>query len=208
VLICASDTTIYNTLTATGDGGDGLFAAWSQSIPRRTATFVMHLDAWGQPAADPYWVPSVGGDLSSTSDHQGTPCASADGHGSVVVSWTQEPVWRSGTAYAVRTQRFSLEQTSSAKPHVAVPLKYALHPAFPNPFNPTCLIEFELAARGKVELAVYDVTGRRVTTLVKETLSAGEHSVRFDAENLASGVYFYRLRAGNFAETRKMVLLR
>jgi probable HAF family extracellular repeat protein len=82
---------------------------------------------------------------------------------------------------------------------------YQLNQNYPNPFNPTTTISFSLPKREHVTLKVFDVLGREVATLVNEELNPGEHSVVFNAQNLTSGVYFYRLRAGSFVEQRKMV---
>jgi hypothetical protein len=85
--------------------------------------------------------------------------------------------------------------------------------ARPNPFNPTTTIAYSLALAGDAELVVYDVTGRRVRTLVDGFVTAGDHEVRWDGrddggEVVSSGVYFYRLRAGDVVETQRMVLLK
>jgi PKD repeat protein len=78
----------------------------------------------------------------------------------------------------------------------------------PNPFNPLTAISYTLAREGQVTLAVFDVSGRRVATLVNGTEGVGLHTVNFDARGLSSGVYFYRLEVGDFVQQRKMVLLK
>lgn len=87
------------------------------------------------------------------------------------------------------------------------PTEYELG-AYPNPFNPTTKIRFELPIESQVELGVYTVTGRLITTLVSEVRPAGTHNVSFDASDLASGVYIYRIRAGDFTQTQKMTLIK
>ncbi len=79
---------------------------------------------------------------------------------------------------------------------------------FPNPFNPATTISFNAAELGEVSLHVYDLTGAVVATLVNGTVEAGKHSVVFDASRLSSGVYFYTLKAADFTQTRKMVLVK
>jgi PKD repeat protein len=79
---------------------------------------------------------------------------------------------------------------------------------FPNPFNPRTTIAFTLASEAHVTLDVFDVSGRRVASLMNETQGAGQHTVDFDASALASGVYFYRLTAGGVVQQRKMILLK
>jgi hypothetical protein len=86
--------------------------------------------------------------------------------------------------------------------------KYALSDNYPNPFNPTTVISYQLANDGLVTLKVYDILGKEVKTLVNGYKTAGNYSVSFDASKLSSGVYFYQLRAGNFISTKKMLLLK
>jgi hypothetical protein len=88
------------------------------------------------------------------------------------------------------------------------PYVYALHQNYPNPFNPSTTISYELAARGSVELMVYNVLGQTVATVVNGVQSAGKHSIAFDGSRLTSGVYFCRLRAGEFVKTQKLLLLK
>jgi hypothetical protein len=91
---------------------------------------------------------------------------------------------------------------------IAVPTEYALAQNFPNPFNPTTTIRFSLPRDGRVVLKLYNLLGQEVRSLLDQEMSAGERSVTLDASDLASGVYFYRLEAGQFSSTRKMVMLR
>jgi photosystem II stability/assembly factor-like uncharacterized protein len=79
---------------------------------------------------------------------------------------------------------------------------------YPNPFNPITTISYQLLSRSQVSLRLYDVLGREVSTLVNETQEPGAHQVSWDASGFASGVYFYRLQAGSFVETKKLILLR
>jgi hypothetical protein len=89
-----------------------------------------------------------------------------------------------------------------------VPLVYALDQNYPNPFNPTTTIRFEIPKQSNVELKVYNLLGQVVATLVNGEMKAGRHEATFDAARLSSGVYFYKLVAGSFVETRKMLLLK
>jgi lysophospholipase L1-like esterase len=85
---------------------------------------------------------------------------------------------------------------------------YRLGQNFPNPFNPATIISFGFPIQSFVSLKVYDTLGREVSTLLSEELSAGTHPRQWDATGLASGVYFDRLQAGSFTETKKLILLR
>jgi hypothetical protein len=91
---------------------------------------------------------------------------------------------------------------------VTVPTAVRLDQNYPNPFNPSTTITYELPKTSQVNLTVYDILGRQVSVLVNERRDAGVHQVSFDGSNLASGAYFYRLQAGNFAETKKLILVR
>ncbi len=97
----------------------------------------------------------------------------------------------------------SVKQTSAEKPNA-----FALHQNYPNPFNPATIIAYQLPSASAVKLELYDVLGRKVATLVDARQNAGSYRYALDASrfSLASGVYFYRLQAGDFVQTRKMVL--
>ena len=88
------------------------------------------------------------------------------------------------------------------------PLTFGLHPSYPNPFNPSTTMQYSVAATGHVLLRVFDVTGREVATLEEGIREPGRYSVVWDAADLAGGVYFYRLTAGGFTETRSVLLLK
>ncbi len=89
-----------------------------------------------------------------------------------------------------------------------IALAYALEQNYPNPFNPTTKIEFSLPKQSPVELKIFNVLGQEVATLVHATLNAGRHAVSFDARNLATGLYIYRITAGEFTSVKKMLLVK
>lgn len=89
-----------------------------------------------------------------------------------------------------------------------VPNSYSLRQNYPNPFNPATNIRFGLPKSGKVKLVVFDITGRIVKTLVNKEMAAGNYAVDFNASSLSSGVYFYRIEAGEFTATKKMLLVK
>ncbi len=89
-----------------------------------------------------------------------------------------------------------------------IPKIYTLQQNYPNPFNPITTISFNLPEKSFVSLKVFDVLGREVATLVSEEFSAGNYSQQWNAENVASGIYFYRFQAGSFSETKKLILLK
>jgi hypothetical protein len=90
-----------------------------------------------------------------------------------------------------------------------LPFLYALYQNYPNPFNPVTSINYDLPERNIVSLTIYNVLGEVIAVPVNnETKIAGRYSVSFDATNLPSGVYYYELKAGEYAETKKMVLVK
>ena len=89
-----------------------------------------------------------------------------------------------------------------------IPRVFDLQQNYPNPFNPSTTIQYSIKENTLVSLKIYDILGREITTLINEVKTAGIYKVNFDASNLSSGVYFYKLTAGNFIETKKMILLR
>ncbi len=95
----------------------------------------------------------------------------------------------------------SVEQTGSETPK-----SFVLSQNYPNPFNPTTTIEFSLTRSVEASLAVYNVLGQRVASLINETLPAGTFQVTFEAQGLASGLYYYRLEAGDVSLSKSMML--
>ncbi|MEQ8523415.1 T9SS type A sorting domain-containing protein [Gracilimonas sp.] len=98
--------------------------------------------------------------------------------------------------------------TSTEDPGVNQPNAFKLSQNYPNPFNPTTNIDFSLPAVTNVQIDIYSMLGQKVATLVNSPMSAGTHSVTWDASNMASGVYIYKIVAGDFTQTRKMLLLK
>ena len=98
--------------------------------------------------------------------------------------------------------------TSANLAGLGIPMTTTLNQNYPNPFNPATTIRFGLPHQSVVTLTVYNTLGQKVAELVNGDIDAGYHSVQFDARNLASGVYIYRLQAGSFVETRKLLLIR
>lgn len=89
-----------------------------------------------------------------------------------------------------------------------IPTMSQLFPAYPNPFNPSTNIKFDITESGIVKLTVYDILGKALALLVNKGLNPGSYEVKFDATNFASGIYFYSLESGSFRETKKMLLIK
>ncbi len=102
----------------------------------------------------------------------------------------------------------ALGGTSDVAEPSARPIQYQLDQNYPNPFNPSTTIRFGLPHQSYVRLVVFNALGQEVASLASEEMSAGYHAVRFDGSRLSSGVYFYRIQAGNFSATRQLMLLK
>jgi hypothetical protein len=103
---------------------------------------------------------------------------------------------------------FVTVQLDTAVHEREMPVQFALQQNFPNPFNPTTLIRYTLPAPSHVRLEIFDVTGRQIATLVDAVQSAGVKTIRYDGRGARSGVYFYKLTAGDFVAKKKMILMR
>jgi hypothetical protein len=118
---------------------------------------------------------------------------------------------RRGTAYGYSLYEFEVygsPATAVAEHGGIAPDRFELGQNFPNPFNPATTIEFRIPASAVVTLKVYDILGREISALVNERKAPGRYTASFDATELATGVYLYRLTAGSYVETRKMLVVK
>jgi hypothetical protein len=106
------------------------------------------------------------------------------------------------------TIEYNSLSVTSIKNENKLPKSFSLAQNFPNPFNPSTVIEYSIPKEEFVSIKVYNILGKEITTLVNEKKSAGNYEIRFDAGSLPNGVYLYKLIAGNFVETRKMILIK
>ncbi len=126
-------------------------------------------------------------------------------------SYIDADVYEVGTYYyRLRQVDFDgkFEYSGIVSVNIKAPDKYTLLQAYPNPFNPVTNIEFNLKENGYVRLMVYNTLGQVVQTLVDDDLNAGKHKVTFNARNLASGIYIYKLNVNGFTDTKKIVLVK
>jgi Secretion system C-terminal sorting domain len=98
--------------------------------------------------------------------------------------------------------------TEVTNPQDLLPVIFELFQNYPNPFNPTTMIRYSIPQSSFVNLKVYDILGREVATLVNEEKQPGQYEIEFNAYQLFSGIYFYRLHAGSFIQAKKMILLK
>lgn len=124
--------------------------------------------------------------------------------GQTVAGFTQGGNSRMSTGWSPPAQLLTpLEEITRA-----IPFEYRLDQNYPNPFNPTTMIRFAVKERSHITLVVFNVLGQAVSTLVNEELSAGEYETRFSPSGLASGLYFYRITANGFVQSRRMLLIK
>ncbi|MBK6911678.1 MAG: T9SS type A sorting domain-containing protein [bacterium] len=165
-----------------------------------------HLNARGEVDGDSYWLP--GGSIVCSAEHtQNDFSAVNDGAGGLTVAWLDQRgsfAWDHG----IYAQRLYDPIFTEAAESPTLPAVFNLAQNYPNPFNPETVIEFALPKAANTLLKVYDLLGREVATLADAPLEAGVHRVAFNGKTLASGVYFYRIEAGDFRSVRKMVLMK
>jgi hypothetical protein len=102
----------------------------------------------------------------------------------------------------------SFEYSKVEVVNISAPLLYTLSQNYPNPFNPSTTIKYSIANDEFVNVAVFNLLGEKVTTLVNSNMKAGNYEVRFDASHLSSGIYFYSIEAGDFKAVKKLMLMK
>ena len=205
----------YSSVAMAASERDGFFAVWSTNDWEDARLRGTHLDSTGVVNDDPYWQPDSGGAVADLMEgYQQDPSAVTDGFGGCVTAWQQysfdyfEGDEGHGYFIDLYAQRLFDYESDVEKPGDLLPREYALHQNYPNPFNPTTSIAFDLPQANDVELKVFDLLGREVMTLLSQRLVAGSHAVNFDASGLPSGLYIYRINAGSFSASRKLVILK
>jgi hypothetical protein len=98
--------------------------------------------------------------------------------------------------------------TGVAEKNGVLPVEFALEQNYPNPFNPTTTITFHLPSSSLVTLKVFNTAGQEIASLVDRQLPAGDHRTEWNASGVPSGIYFYRIQAGAYSETKKLVVMR
>jgi hypothetical protein len=114
----------------------------------------------------------------------------------------------STTSYVQQTKKEPVIPVGITSGGNEIPFKYSLYQNYPNPFNPSTNIKFSIPENEKVSVKVFDILGNEAAILWDGFLKAGIYNVEFDGSNLSSGVYFLRLTADNFSDTKKMILMK
>jgi len=116
--------------------------------------------------------------------------------------------WPSVYSDFVSTSTYELHRDGDFVNGNQLPKIYSLSQNYPNPFNPVTNVKYSIANQGFVTLKIYDILGREIKTLVNELKNPGEYIVQFNGTEFASGIYFYQLKAGNFVQVKRMILLK
>ena len=125
---------------------------------------------------------------------------------SIMIGPTLSP--HAGSGFYIDDLSFSGNATSIYNNNSQASLIFDMKQNYPNPFNPSTTIEYQIPQSSHVSLVVYDVLGNQVVTIVNEVKPAGNYSVNFVAANLASGIYFYKIKAGNYVQTKKLIIVK
>ncbi|MCX6170297.1 MAG: T9SS type A sorting domain-containing protein [Ignavibacteriales bacterium] len=129
---------------------------------------------------------------------------------SVASTHTIQAVYTGNSNYRAQSGsgKLTYKLTDVANKQVDIPEKYDLTQNYPNPFNPTSTIRYDIPKTGFVNISVYDILGREIKVLVNEVKNPGHFEIVFDARELASGIYFYTIKAGDFVQSKKMILMK
>jgi hypothetical protein len=197
----------YSTIGVCADQQGGALTIWGNRTSSAYQLVGAYVNARGELASDEWTANGV--PLMDPCDNlANNPMIARDGAGGFVIGSLYTPYREMTWESSVSLQRVRGGATEAVKESADLPRRFALEQNYPNPFNPTTEIRFELMHDGKTILKVFDVLGREVQTLVNGQLRTGEHKVQFDGANLPSGIYFYRLEAGNSHAVKKMVMIK
>jgi hypothetical protein len=210
-------TTLYDTL-----GSEMIFYIDVTNITQADQTLFMVRtqnnlpNSWQSSLCFEYCFPGWVDSVATTSDFGSTPLAPNETrevamHVFPLVNPGTGVVQMQAATFRNPNTRITVDLTAIVNPvsvedEKTLVTDYYLAQNYPNPFNPSTKINFGLKKAGEVEITVYNILGNKVATLFKGFKSAGNHSVVFDASNLSSGVYLYKVAANEFVQTRKMIL--
>ena len=194
----------------TTDGNGGAIVAWGQGLQNGVNIFAQRVNGSGQTVWSNATYGSAGNPVSTTpSTFQGGPVIVSDDAGGAIVAWHDSRASSFGGPSDIYAHHIGSNGLTKVNKQVTgVATEYTLSQNYPNPFNPSTQIQFSIARAGLVTLKVYDLLGKEVATLIHQELTPSTYSVTWNASNVASGAYFYRIESGSFVQTRKLLLMK
>lgn len=201
VIICtASGDQIFSQLTS--DGNNGAYITWEDH--RNAGNSDIYAQRISSTAAL-NWA-ATGYEICTVTNDQLRPSLVSNGNLGAIVVWQD---YRSGNEFDVYEVGFNTSGIIGIDPFGNItPDEYSLSQNYPNPFNPKTIISYGLKTAGNVKISVYDILGENIGVLLNEVRSAGNYSISWDASGFPSGVYFYKIEAGEFTANKKMILLK
>jgi hypothetical protein len=201
VIICTSANDQIKSQIVS-DGNNGAYITWEDHLNAGNS------DIYAQRIASNAainWA-ATGFAICTAGNDQLSPMIVSNGNAGAIVVWQD---YRSGNNFDIYEVGFNttglvaIENAGTTNPD-----KFTLSQNYPNPFNPVTVINYQLPKASDVKLSIYDILGEKVDVLVNESQNAGNHNIAWNAINFPSGVYFYRMEAGNFVSDKKMILIK
>ena len=200
VIICTSaGDQIKSQLVS--DGTNGAYITWEDH--RNAGNSDIYAQRIASNAAINW--PATGFPICTAQNNQVNPVIVVDGNLGAIVAWQD---YRSGNNFDIYAARFNTQSILGIGHNGTTASEFILNQNYPNPFNPVTVIDYQLPKSSNVRIRIFDVLGKEVDALVNEVQSAGVHNVTWNAANMPSGVYFYRIDAGSFSSIKKMVLIK
>jgi hypothetical protein len=194
-------TDVGRSVQQTLDGGY-IIAGYTNEYPLNHDVFLVKTNTIG----DTVWTKTLGRNLGSYPYDEGWSVQQTTDGGYIVVGFGWNYPVSDSDVYLIRLASNPTQIETEADNQL--PQSFALYQNYPNPFNPSTTIRYSIPADGFVKLIVFNAIGEKVRTLVNEFNPAGSYEINFDAGDLSSGIYFYRLQSDNFNTIKKLILLK
>jgi hypothetical protein len=201
VIICTSaDDQIKSQLVS--DGNNGAYITWEDH--RNVGNFDIYAQRIASNAAI-NWA-ATGFLICSAPNNQLSPMIVSNGNLGAIVVWQD---FRNGNNFDIYETGFNISGiVATGNEEVLIPDEFSISQNYPNPFNPSTMINYQIPVAGNVKISIYDALGKNVGILVNKTQNAGNYNIEWNASNLPSGVYIYKIESGSFTSSKKMVLIK